>query len=97
MQPAKQELSDLNELRTYVQKTLCEHNNLEMNAFSVSERILVRRQRPCGMLFCLHGPRSVRLTAVWECDQNTILFYNSAGERVGRTQLVGVQAPAICS
>jgi hypothetical protein len=33
----------------------------------------------------------VKLTAIWETDRNTILFYSSSGERVGKTQLV--QAP----
>ena len=34
-----------------------------------------------------------RLAMVWETDRNTILFYSSSGERVGRTQLV--QAPVL--
>jgi hypothetical protein len=33
------------------------------------------------MLFCLHGPRSVKLTAVWETISNTVLFYDSTGQR----------------
>jgi hypothetical protein len=82
------QIDSLSGLRDYVQQTLCEQNELEVGAFTVSERILVRGQRPCGMFFCLHGPRSVKLTAIWETDRNTILFYNSTGERVYKTQLV---------
>lgn len=81
------QLDNLNDLRSYVHNTICEKNELEVGAFTITERILVRGKRPCGILFCLHGPRSVRLTAIWETDRNSILFYNSSGERVLKTQL----------
>jgi hypothetical protein len=90
---ASLQIDNLNELRNYVHQTICNQNELEPGAFQVTERILVRSQRPCGIFFCLHGPRSVKLTAIWETDRNTILFYNSTGERVGKTQLV--QAPIL--
>ena len=87
------QLDNLNELRTYVHQTICYQNELQVGAFDITERILVRGRRPCGIFFCLHGPRSVKLTAIWETDRNTILFYSSSGERVGKTQLV--QAPVL--
>jgi hypothetical protein len=90
---ASLQIDNLNELRNYVHQTICNQNELEPGAFQVTERILVRLKRPCGIFFCLHGPRSVKLTAIWETDRNTILFYNSSGERVGKTQLV--QAPML--
>ena len=40
------------------------------------------------MYFCLYGPRSLYLTAIWETDSNTILFYGSRGERFRKTQLI---------
>lgn len=86
-------VQDLSDLRNYIQQTLCDQNQLELGAFEVTERILVRGRRPCGIFFCLHGPRSVKLTAIWETDRNTVLFYSSSGERVQKTQLVG--APAL--
>ena len=82
------EIRDLDDLRNFVQSTLCEQNQLEKGAFDITERILVRGQRPCGIFFCLHGPRSVKLTAIWETQRNTILFYGSSGERTLKTQLV---------
>lgn len=39
------------------------------------------------MFFCLHGPRSLKVTAIWETENNTILFYDSTGQRFHRTQL----------
>jgi carbon storage regulator CsrA len=82
------QIDNLNDLRAYVHFTICEQNELQIGAFQVTERILVRGRNPCGVFFCLHGPRSVKLTAIWETDRNTILFYSSTGERVGKTQLV---------
>jgi hypothetical protein len=86
-------IQELSELRQYVHHTICQQNQLEPGAFEITERILVRGERPCGIFFCLHGPRSVKLTAIWETDRNTVLFYNSSGERVQKTQLV--QAPRL--
>ena len=91
------QIDNLNDLRNYVHETICQQNELQVGAFQISERILVRGKRACGLFFCLHGPRSVKLTAIWETDRNTILFYSSSGERVGRTQLMEapVLAPAL--
>jgi hypothetical protein len=83
-----QRLDDLNSLRSYVIETLCEKDQLERDSFPISEQILVRSGTPCGVYFCLHGPRSLRLSAIWETDQNTILFYGSRGERFRRTKLI---------
>ena len=87
------EIHHLNDLRQLIETTLCEQNELEVGAFTMTERILVRGGEPCGIYFCIHGPRSVKLTAIWETDRNSIFFYNSAGERLHRTELR--QAPSI--
>ncbi|MCR9118569.1 MAG: hypothetical protein NXI22_16660 [bacterium] len=87
------QVGTLEELRSYVHSTLCLQNDYEPDAFEISERTLTRRGEPCGMYFCLHGPRSVKLTAIWETDRNTILFYRSSGERILITHLT--QAPAL--
>ena len=87
MRPEPLEVQHLDDLRRLVETTLCEQNELEVGAFTMSERVLLRSGAPCGMYFCIHGPRSVKLTAIWETDKNSILFYNSAGQRQLRTQL----------
>lgn len=81
------ELRNLIELRNFVSRTLCQINDFEDGVFQVTERILIRCGKACGILFCLHGPRSVKSTAVWETVTNTIIFYGSTGEKVHRTQL----------
>lgn len=90
-----QRIDDLNTLRNYVLRQLCEQNELELNAFQMTERILVRRGQPCGIYFCLHGPRSVKFTAIWEIEHNSLLFYGCSGERLQKMKLV--PAPALAS
>jgi hypothetical protein len=86
-------IETLDELRTYVKNILCETSELEVDAFSLAERILIRAERPCGIFFCLHGPRGVKLSAIWETERNTVLFYGSTGERFHKIQLV--EAPRL--
>jgi len=83
-----QQIHSLDDLREYVNTTLCQHDQLQMEAFRMTERILRRGGRPCGIYFCLHGPRSVKYTAIWETDRNQVLFYGAGGERFLKTQLL---------
>ena len=93
MLTSMERLQNLENLRSYVSKVLCHHDQLERDAFRMTERILVRGGKPCGIFFCLHGPRSLKVTAIWETERNTILFYSSTGERFHRTRLV--KAPVL--
>ncbi len=87
------ELSNLQQLRQFVSHTLCHQNDIEEGIFQVTERVLTKCGEICGILFCLHGPRSVKLTAVWETINNSILFYGSSGEKFQKTVLT--EAPAL--
>jgi hypothetical protein len=89
MQESSPQISDLRDLRKFVQKQLCDQNELEVGAFQITERLLEKAGAPCGLFFCLHGPRSVKLTAIWETTRNKVLFYGSSGERVQQIQLAG--------
>ena len=40
-----------------------------------------------GLQFSLHGPRSVRLGAIWAADQNMIYFYDTRGNRYMKLRL----------
>ncbi|REJ70456.1 MAG: hypothetical protein DWQ31_01020 [Planctomycetota bacterium] len=81
-------LQSLEDLRDFVNETICDHEQLEIGAFQMSERVLVRGGQPCGVYFCIHGPRQVKFSAIWETDSNTILFYGSTGERFLKMQLI---------
>jgi len=75
------------DLRNYIYETICEHFHLQPGAFSLTQRILTRGGKICGVFFCVHGPRSVKFSAIWELEHNQILFYNPAGVRFLRVQL----------
>jgi len=87
------QLNNMNDLREFVNLTLCEHYQLQIGSFKMTEKTLNRAGKPCGIYFCLHGPRSVRFTAIWETDRNQILFYGPGGERFLKTQLA--EAPSL--
>ena len=53
------QIKDIKQLRQFVSHTLCQKNDFEEGIFQVTERILTRGSQPCGIFFCLHGPRSV--------------------------------------
>ncbi len=93
MSEIKQSFATLEELRQYVAETLGKLESLRYDQFPLTEDLLFRSGQPCAVYFCLHGPRQVRLSAVWETDENRILFYASCGRRVQRTQLV--EAPRL--
>ena len=78
-------LQNLSDLREFVNEILCQQNELERGVFPLTERILVRGGKPCGIYFCLHGPRAVRFSAIWETQCNRILFYGSAGDALARS------------
>lgn len=82
------QIRSLDDLRDYVNRTLCNQYELQLDAFRLTQRILRRSGKPCGIYFCLHGPRAVKFTAIWETDRNQVLFYDSSGERFQKTQLV---------
>ena len=86
-------IHDIDELRRYVSEILCNHYQLQIGEFRMTERILLRGDKPCGIFFCLHGPRQVKFTAIWETDRNRILFYGCGGERIQKIQLL--EAPAL--
>lgn len=81
---------DLDRLRQFVANTLCQQHDIEQDAFQVTERWLIQKGERCGIFFCLHGPRSVKLTAVWEARNNTVLFYGSTGERIKKAAFQAV-------
>lgn len=83
-----QQIESLHDLRDYVYTTLCEENQLQVGAFEMTERTLYRAGTPCGMYFCLCGPRRMKATAIWDSDRNQLLFYDSSGERFQKTQLI---------
>jgi hypothetical protein len=82
-----EEIRSLNDLRAFIHQTLCEKENLLEDQFQMTEMQLFRRGRDCGLQFSLHGPRSVRLGAIWASDQNMIYLYDASGNRYLKLRL----------
>lgn len=81
-------ISSLSDLKFFVYQTLCRDHDLLMNAFPTSETILKRgKADSCGMMFCLHGPRAVKISAIWEKANNRVLFYGPNGKRYYQVEL----------
>jgi hypothetical protein len=87
------QIDNLNDLREYINATLSDYYQLQSGAFQMTEQVLVRAGKPCGIYFCLNGPRAVRFSAIWETDRNQVLFYGPQGERFLKTQLL--EAPLL--
>jgi len=72
---------DLLLLRQFVQQKLCEIGMLELDQFPMTERKVVKAGQTCGVYFCLHGPRSVKLTAIADFENKSLIYYGSDGVR----------------
>ena len=81
------DIRSLEDLRAYVHKTLCEKESLLADQFRMTEMQLTRRGRSCGLQFSIHGPRAVRLGAIWASDQNQLYFYDAQGTRFLKLRL----------
>ncbi len=87
------QIGGLEDLRDYIYTTLCDAFELQLGAYPMGEHMLFRGGRPCGLYFCLQGPRGLKFTAIWETERNQVLFYGPTGERFQRTQLI--EAPQL--
>jgi hypothetical protein len=72
---------DLQNLRRIVQQKLCEIGMLELDQFPMTERSVLKSNRVCGVYYCLHGPRSVKLTAIADFERSSLICYGSDGSR----------------
>ncbi len=80
---------DLQKLRSFVMEELSNQNGLLPDAFPMTQRVLYKQGISCGIFYCLHGPRSVRLTAVLDTQTARVLFYDSKGHRTTSHNLNG--------
>ncbi len=81
------EFSSLEDLRSFVERTICDRQQLLLGAFQFHTKVLVRHGQPCGLHFTLSGPRAVQYSAIWDAVRQTILFYDCNGERFHRCDL----------
>jgi len=87
MSEAPEDIRTMEDLRNYIHETLCNRENLLRDQSPMTELELTRQGRVCGRQYCVHGPRSVRLGAIWASDHNIVYFYDAAGERYLKVKL----------
>jgi hypothetical protein len=88
------DIRTLDDLRRYIHETLCEKENLVADEFAISEVRLTRGHELCGLQFCVRGPRSVRLAAIWAAEKNSVYLYDAKGQRYSKISLTRRIAPA---
>jgi len=82
------EVGSIADLKYFVYRTLCHDHDLLLNAFPTSEMVLKKSDdKCCGIMFCLHGPRAVKFSAIWEKENNRVLFYGPTGKRYSQVDL----------
>lgn len=81
------EIRTIEQLKFFVHVLLCRRENLLEHHFPMSALELSRNGARCGMQFVLHGPRSVKLGAVWAEPSNEVLLYDATGNRFARIRL----------
>lgn len=87
MQTTVVSLPKLEDLRRHVLQVLCRHDNLEPEQTPLSQAMIKRSGRPCGLFFQIQGPRMLKTYAVWAGEEDRVLFYDSTGLRFAETKL----------
>ncbi|MGI5831804.1 MAG: hypothetical protein ACOX6D_04635 [Thermoguttaceae bacterium] len=87
-------IQTFDDLQNFIYRTICRDHELLPDAFPTTENVLRNADGvSCGMMFCLHGPRKVKFSAIWEKESNRILFYGPAGKRY---QQIDLDPNAVC-
>ena len=80
-------------LHEFVHAELCRLDHLDPGQTPLRQTPLVRRGKPCGLVFHVEGPRLLRTSAVWTADEARVIVYDSTGKRVREVKLS--ESPAV--
>jgi len=80
-------LPTLEALREHVHTVLCQHAQFDPAQTPLTQAVIVRSGRPCGLFLQAQGPRHGKIHAVWAGEEGRILFYDSMGHRFAETHL----------
>src|SRR4051812_2692479 len=87
-------LPTLDDLSRHVRLVLARADNLDPEQAPMSQEVLLRSGRPCGLFFQIQGPRRVKAYAVWAGEEGRVLYYDSQGRRFAQTRLSAGPDPA---
>ena len=74
-------------LSRQVRERLCLHDQLDPEQTPLTQSVVMRSGRPCGLFFQIQGPRRVMSFAGWAGEEGRILCYDSQGWRFAQTRL----------
>lgn len=80
-------LTDIHHLKQFVRDRLSGRENLLADQFPLTESKLIRGGQECGRQYTLHGPRSVRLNAIWVANPSDVYFYDATGTRFDKVRV----------
>lgn len=80
-------LTTADQLRNAVRGTLCEHDRLDPVQTPFFAAPIHRRNKLCGFMFHVEGPRLLKTSALWIAEEHRILFYDSIGTRFREVRL----------
>jgi hypothetical protein len=80
-------LPTLDDLCQHIHQQLCHHDQLDAGQTSLQQILIRRAGQPCGLFFQVQGPRLLKTYAVWAGLEHRVLFYDSGGQRFGKTRL----------
>ena len=80
--PSVVSLPTADALAAFVHAELCKLDHLDPAQTPLRKTPLVRRGKPCGLVFHVEGPRLLRTSAVWTADEGRVIVYDSTGKRV---------------
>jgi hypothetical protein len=69
------------QLCSSIEQRLCELGHLVPDQFPMTQREVIRGGDIVGIYFCMHGPRSVKLTAICDLEKRNVVFYGTDGLR----------------
>jgi len=72
---------DFSTLCSTIERRLCELGQLVPDQFPMTQREVVKGGETVAVYFCLHGPRSVKLTAICDHAKKVVVFYGTDGLR----------------
>lgn len=75
-------------VRTFTQQVLCARGEFEPDAFLLTEQFLHQGGELRAVMFHLHGPRAVKMSAIWDMRRDAVLFYDCTGERFHEATLI---------
>ncbi|MFO0936768.1 MAG: hypothetical protein U0798_09675 [Gemmataceae bacterium] len=80
-------LPTLEALSSFVRKALCDRDLLDPEQTPFFRTPVIRNGRPWGYLFHVEGPRLLKSSALWAAEAETVVFYDTNGQKVQEVQL----------